>query len=45
MNAPDAAPGYRALRRYRAGHFEFYVGDAFEEIVADQVEFLARRLL
>jgi uncharacterized protein len=33
------------VRRYAAGHFAFYVGDAFEEIVADQVEFLTCRLL
>ncbi|WAC57311.1 alpha/beta hydrolase [Gordonia sp. SL306] len=30
------------LIRYPEGHFDIYVGDAFEEIVADQVDFLDR---
>ncbi|MDO8208866.1 alpha/beta hydrolase [Conexibacter sp. CPCC 206217] len=33
------------VRRYDAGHFAFYVGETFEQIVADQVEFLTSRLL
>ncbi len=28
------------IRRYQAGHFEIYVGEAFEQVVADQIEFL-----
>ncbi len=30
------------LLRYPTGHFDIYVGDAFEEAVADQVDFLDR---
>jgi len=33
------------IRRYAAGHFDFYTGRAFEEIVSDQTEFLVRHLL
>ncbi|MHC8378446.1 alpha/beta hydrolase [Pseudomonas sp. MDT1-16] len=32
-------------RLYSAGHFEFYMGDAFEELVADQTQFLTKHLL
>lgn len=32
------------VKTYDAGHFDFYLGDAFEEIVGDQVEFLTRHL-
>ena len=32
------------IKRYDAGHFDFYLGEAFEELVRDQVEFLARQL-
>ncbi|MCJ8206819.1 alpha/beta fold hydrolase [Pseudomonas sp. RGM2987] len=32
-------------RLYGAGHFEFYLGEAFEELVADQTRFLAKHLL
>ena len=32
------------IKRYDAGHFDFYIGEAFEELVRDQVEFLARQL-
>jgi uncharacterized protein len=32
------------IKRYDAGHFDFYLGDAFEELVRDQVEFLTRQL-
>ena len=31
-------------KTYDAGHFAFYLGEAFEEIVADQIEFLTRHL-
>ncbi|WP_123359930.1 alpha/beta hydrolase [Pseudomonas frederiksbergensis] len=30
---------------YAAGHFEFYMGDAFEELVKDQTQFLTKYLL
>lgn len=32
------------VRLYDAGHFGFYVGAAFEELVADQLEFLVKHL-
>jgi fermentation-respiration switch protein FrsA (DUF1100 family) len=32
------------LRLYPGGHFEPFLGETFERVVADQVEFLARRL-
>jgi hypothetical protein len=32
------------IKHYDAGHFEFYLGDAFEKLVSDQVEFLTRHL-
>ena len=32
------------IKRYDAGHFDFYIGEAFEELARDQVEFLARQL-
>ena len=32
------------IKTYDAGHFEFYLGDPFEELVRDQVEFLSRQL-
>ena len=32
------------VKRYDAGHFDFYLGDPFEALVRDQVEFLARQL-
>jgi dienelactone hydrolase len=32
------------IKRYDAGHFDFYVGDPFEALVRDQVEFLTRQL-
>ncbi|MCK8642386.1 alpha/beta hydrolase [Mycobacterium colombiense] len=32
------------VRLYDAGHFEFYVGDAFKQLVADQTEFLVEHL-
>ena len=32
------------IKQYDAGHFEFYLGDSFDELVKDQVEFLSRHL-
>ena len=32
------------IKRYGAGHFDFYLGEAFEALVGDQVEFLTRQL-
>lgn len=32
-------------RLYTAGHFEFYMGEAFEELVKDQTQFLTKHLL
>lgn len=32
------------VRLYDAGHFDFYVGDAFRQLVADQTEFLITHL-
>ncbi|MFC4502589.1 MULTISPECIES: alpha/beta hydrolase [Streptomyces] len=31
-------------KRYDAGHFDFYTGETFEELVRDQTEFLVRQL-
>ncbi|MEU4341518.1 alpha/beta fold hydrolase [Nocardia sp. NPDC023852] len=31
------------IKRYDAGHFDFYLGDAFEALVSDQIEFLTRQ--
>jgi uncharacterized protein len=32
------------IKRYDAGHFDIYLGDPFEAVVADQTEFLTRHL-
>ncbi len=32
------------IKRYDAGHFDFYIGEAFEALARDQVEFLTRHL-
>lgn len=32
------------VRLYRAGHFDIYVGEAFERVVADQLDFLERHI-
>ena len=32
------------INRYDAGHFDFYLGEPFEALVRDQVEFLTRQL-
>ena len=33
------------IRLYDAGHFDFYLGEAFEQLVADQTRFLSKHLL
>lgn len=35
---------YGEIKTYDAGHFEFYLGEPFELLVADQIEFLTRHL-
>ena len=32
------------IKRYPDGHFDIYVGEAFERVVKDQIEFLRRRV-
>jgi uncharacterized protein len=32
------------IKHYDAGHFEFYLGEPFEALVGDQIEFLTRHL-
>jgi pimeloyl-ACP methyl ester carboxylesterase len=32
------------IKRYDAGHFDFYIGEPFETLVHDQVEFLTHQL-
>jgi dienelactone hydrolase len=32
------------IKHYDAGHFEFYLGEPFERLVSDQIEFLNRHL-
>ncbi|MEU1481222.1 alpha/beta fold hydrolase [Streptomyces sp. NPDC005760] len=32
------------IKRYDAGHFDFYTGETFEVLVRDQIEFLTRQL-
>lgn len=32
------------IKRYPDGHFDIYVGEAFEQVVKDQIEFLRRRV-
>ncbi|WP_406442685.1 alpha/beta fold hydrolase [Streptomyces sp. NBC_00631] len=39
----DTAPRGET-KRYDAGHFDFYTGETFEELVRDQIEFLTRQL-
>jgi dienelactone hydrolase len=39
----SAAP-HGEVKRYPVGHFEIYVGEPFEQAVADQTEFLTRTL-
>lgn len=33
------------IKRYDAGHFDFYMGPAFEQLVSDQTSFLLKHLL
>jgi dienelactone hydrolase len=33
------------IRRYPYGHFDIYVGDPFEQVIADEIEFLQRHLV
>lgn len=33
------------IKRYPVGHFDIYVGDAFDVAVADQIDFLTRHLV
>ena len=39
-----AAAPLGETKRYDAGHFDFYLGEPFENLVRDQVEFLSRHL-
>ena len=32
------------MRPYPDGHFDIYTGDAFERVLADQLDFLARHV-
>ncbi|MBI2732664.1 MAG: alpha/beta fold hydrolase [Aquabacterium sp.] len=32
------------IKRYKAGHFDIYVGAAFERVIADQIDFLRRHV-
>ncbi len=43
--AAASRAAHAELRTYPGGHFEVYVGDGFERVVADQVDFLSRHLL
>ena len=51
VTPPARTPRYaRTARRgeiktYDAGHFDLYLGDAFEALVRDQIEFLTRHLV
>src|SRR3954452_2233891 len=44
LKAAGTAPRGEA-RRYPGEHFDIYVGELFERVVADQIEFLERHLL
>lgn len=44
VSAASRAPRAE-LRTYPGGHFDVYVGETFERVVADQVDFLTRHLL
>ena len=35
-----AKPPRGEIRRYRAGHFDIYVGEPFEQVISDQLAFL-----
>lgn len=36
---------YGEIKLYTAGHFDFYLGDHFEQLVSDQTQFLTKHLL
>ena len=44
QDAAWRAPGRAEVRTYPVGHFDVYVGDAFERSVSDQLYFLRRHL-
>ncbi|MGH2864151.1 MAG: alpha/beta hydrolase [Solirubrobacteraceae bacterium] len=44
QDAAWRAPGRAEVRTYPVGHFDVYVGDAFERFVSDQLHFLSRHL-
>ena len=43
MKYARTAP-YGEIKTYDAGHFDFYLGEPFEALVRDQLEFLMRHL-
>jgi hypothetical protein len=43
MQAAKRAP-FGELRTYPGGHFDPFLGETLEHMVADQLDFLARRL-
>lgn len=44
VRAAERAPRGE-LRRYPGGHFDLYLGDTFEQVVTDQVDFLGRYVI
>ncbi len=44
QDAAWRAPGRAEVRTYPVGHFDVYVGDAFERSVSDQLHFLRRHI-
>jgi fermentation-respiration switch protein FrsA (DUF1100 family) len=44
QDAAWRAPGHAEVRTYPVGHFDVYVGDAFERSVSDQLHFLRRHV-
>lgn len=44
ISAANRAPRGE-LRRYPGGHFDLYLGETFERVIADQLDFLSRHLL
>ena len=32
------------MRRYDAGHFDIYIGDDFDRVIADQIAFLRQHV-
>ncbi|HEX6519024.1 MAG TPA: hypothetical protein VF070_03290 [Streptosporangiaceae bacterium] len=43
-DAVELAGQYRAITLQRGGHFDIYVGEPFERVVADQLAFLAQHV-